>query len=52
MSYLPSRVLNIGTAFRRHFDRSPVRKGRNKSMKKKMHLALLLKKEEGKETDV
>ena len=39
MSYLPSHVLNIRTAFRRHFYRSPVRKGRNKSMKKKMHLA-------------
>ena len=52
MSYLPSHVLNTRTAFRRHFYRSPVRKGRNKSMKKKKRLALLLKKEEGKETDV
>ena len=48
MSYLPSHVLNIRTAFRRHFYRSPVRKGRNKSMKKKCILLSCSKKKRGK----
>ena len=48
MSYLPSHVLNTRTAFRRHFYRSPVRKGRNKSMEKKSVLLSCSKKKKEK----